>query len=583
MENLSFLHSSWIIPSSIAAILSFVVFIWKESTYFPRRKFWLHSIIVFFAIASLMLILLKPAITIPSESKKTVLLSKDYAPQQLDSLKKKHKRLSVQLYKPNSPIFKETNSDSVFILGQGIEPYDFWQLKDNNVSYLGKEKLSGIISFEYDAENMVGEELIGNGRYKRPTKGKKLFLEGPGNVILDSVSLNTGEEQGFSLQTRLKVKGRFLYTLIEKDEKGNILSKNPIPVTVGESTVLKVLIVNGFPTFETKYLKNYLAEMGHQVMLRSQLTKGKYKYEYLNMSKKPLTKLDEKSLKPFDLLIIDAVSLKNMSKVSRKNLESAIRKHGLGVLVQSDVNYFRFSVNPGAFNFIADNQNKVKLEAVSTKSLPKYLFYFKDDFGFQNIHVTDTNKIISGFKYVGTGRVGATTLLNTYELLLAGNTNSYQKIWSDIISNISNKQLPKTDWEYPGLLADKDQPFQFGLRTIVSLPTIINDLDYQIPIKEDFDISSFWKGTTYPQQNGWNTLKVQQDSTSVLSYFVMDSTHWQSRRKYDLITQNRRNFSRGQQNTKSTFYKEPINPLPFFVFFIICIGYLWLAPKIENE
>ena len=46
-------------------------------------------------------------------------------------------------------------------------------------------------------------------------------------------------------------------SLVEKDSMNNLLASNPIGIQVIPKSTLNVLIINGFPTFETKYLKKY--------------------------------------------------------------------------------------------------------------------------------------------------------------------------------------------------------------------------------------------------------------------------------------------------------------------------------------
>ncbi|MDY8137972.1 hypothetical protein [Aquimarina sp. 2201CG5-10] len=583
-DNITFLNADWIWQIVVGALLLWILFIWKERYFvINKKRFWIHISIAFLAITSLIMIALKPAIIMNSEVSKIALLTKDYNEHQLDSLKKIHKRLKTKIYRANQSVFEKNNSDSILLLGIGIEPYDFWQLDNYNVSYLSSDVSSGVIKFKYDQQNIVGQELVCQGLYKKPLNGNTLILQDPGGVVLDSIPLSGEDEQLFTLRTKLKVKGKYVYTLAEKNTEGKIVSQDPIPIVVEESNKLTIVIINSFPTFETKYLKNFLTSMGHKIVVRSQITKGKYKFEYLNTPRIPLGTLNEKSLEPFDLLVVDGVSLKNMSKRSRENLENAVRRQGLGVFIQSDVDYFRFSVKPAAFNFIKDKKVNINVPDLPVTNIPKYNFLFKAELGLQPVHVSDNKEIVSAYKHIGAGRIGTTALKNTYELLLSGNVTAYQKLWSELISDISNKETPKVAWQsVPGVLY-KDEPLDFVLRTSISKPKVTTDIGYQVSLLGDVNISNLWKGTTYPKKYGWNMLTTTKDSINRLEYFVTDTTRWRSLVDYNKIAKNLYNFNRTQKNTKPTFIQEPINPLIFFSIFLICIGYLWLAPKISNR
>ncbi|MFT5216322.1 MAG: hypothetical protein ACI83H_001444 [Glaciecola sp.] len=128
---------------------------------------------------------------------------------------------------------------------------------------------------------------------------------------------STDSTQTFKLSTQLNIIGNYEYNIVEKDSLGSIISSNPIGVRVNSENTLSILIINGFPAFETKYLKNYLAEKGHEVVVRSQVTRGKFKYEYFNKTTKPPVDFSEKSIQNYDLVIIDSQSFRSLGKISK--------------------------------------------------------------------------------------------------------------------------------------------------------------------------------------------------------------------------------------------------------------------------
>ncbi|WP_431137742.1 hypothetical protein, partial [Psychroserpens mesophilus] len=79
---------------------------------------------------------------------------------------------------------------------------------------------------------------------------------------------------------------------------------------------------------------NFLAENGHSVVVRSQLTKGRYKFEYFNTEAVPVYQLTENGLQPFDLVIIDADSYLELPTSSKAALDFNIQEEGLGLFVQ---------------------------------------------------------------------------------------------------------------------------------------------------------------------------------------------------------------------------------------------------------
>ncbi|MFD2561272.1 hypothetical protein [Aquimarina rubra] len=585
IEDVTFLHSNWIAYIAIGAIVLWLVFVWKEWSHFGKTKFWINITVALFAIMSIAVIALKPAVPILGKNTKVAVLTNGYDTKQLDSLKKVHKRIQTFPYKANQPIFKNIHtSDTVFVLGEGVAPFDFWQLEDHKVHYINSDSPSGVVRFQYDHSRVVGEQLQFEGLYNNPTKGNRLILEGPGGNGLDSISLESGKKQSFQLATHLKSVGTYTFSLVETDSLGKLLSKDPIPIKVLDRKGLKILIVNGFPTFETKYLKNYLAEMGHEVLVKSRITRGKYKFEYFNTDRIPIGAFSEKSLQPFDLVILDATTAKNVGQRSRTALENAIREKGLGLFIQPDDDFFRFRKDEVAFDFDREKSTETSLIDSPKNTIGKYPFIFKDQFQLQAIHKNNTENIVSAYKHLGKGKVSTTVLESTYELLLNGKTTDYQQLWSEIISSIGKKESAEVSWDEHSILGIKDQSYSFTLRTAIPEPEVITEEGYRIAMRSDIDISNLWTGITYPKKLGWNRLSIAQDTAAVLDYFVTDTTTWKSKSRYDNILRNRRQFDRQTEKvTKQISPAAPINPIGFYIFFLLCIGYLWLAPKLGKE
>ncbi|WP_299256396.1 hypothetical protein [uncultured Aquimarina sp.] len=585
IEDIIFLHSNWIPYITIGAIVIWLVFVWKEWSHFRKRKFWMNITIALFAMISLSIIALKPALPILGKNTKVALLTNGYDTKQLDSLQKVHKRLKTFLYKANQTILENIHtSDTVFVLGDGVAPFDFWQLEHHRIDYINNDLPSGVVRFQYDQSRVVGEQLECSGWYNNPKKGNRLILEGPGGNSLDSIFLVSDSAASFQLSTELKAIGNYVFSLVEKDSLGKLLSRDPIPVRVMNRTHLRILIVNSFPTFETKYLKNYLAAMGHQVLIKSRITKGKYKFEYFNMDRMPLGTLSEKNLASFDLVMLDATTVKNLGQHSRTALENVIREQGLGFFIQPDDNFFRSSKSIAAFDFDREKSTETSLVSSPKIKIRKYPFLFKEQFQVQAIHKNDTEHIVSAYKHLGKGKVSTTVLESTYELVLNGKTTEYQQLWSKVINTIGKKEPAEVNWYEHSTLGIKDQSYSLRLRTAIPEPEVRTSSGYRIPIRRDIDISNLWTGTTYPKKLGWNRISVAQDTTAVLEYFVTDTSTWKTKSRYANIQRNRRQFDTPTEKViEQTLAVAPINPMGLYILFLLCVGYLWLAPKIEKE
>ncbi|MFO7721177.1 MAG: hypothetical protein R6W85_12135, partial [Gillisia sp.] len=457
-----------------------------------------------------------------------------------------------------------------------LKEYDLWQLDEVPVRFLGGNPPEGIVKLNYEQENFVGDHLVLKGLYSNPKSGNRLVLQDPGGTGLDSLVFNAEEKQPFLLSAELKVEGKYLFSLVEKDSLGEMLTSDPVPVRITEKEPLQILILNSFPTFETRYLKNFLAEAGHHVSVRSQITTGRYKYEYFNTNRSPLGNLTENSLESFDLLIIDAASLRSLPGNQRRAIENSVKNNGLGMFIQADDAFFK---SPGIANldFERITTSEVSMEQWPGIKLSVFPYAIKDDFGMQSIH-TAKNLIWSGYKRNGSGRTGTTVFTNTYQPLLDGHSREYKQLWSQVVEHISRKEYTSAEWEPSQMIAYKDEPFNFKLRTLLDSVKVKNQDGNTIPLVQDIDFPMLWKGTNWPKQSGWNTLKA--DTSGIFEYYVTEEIHWRALTAFNTREDNRRYFNRTESAGKGSRSLEPINPLWFFLLFLICMGGLWLEPKL---
>ncbi|HSI70662.1 MAG TPA: hypothetical protein VK941_10545, partial [Gillisia sp.] len=87
-----------------------------------------------------------------------------------------------------------------------------------------------------------------------------------------------------------------------------------------------------------------------------------------------------------------------------------------------------------------------------------------------------------------------------------------------------------------------------------------------------------WKGTTWPQQEGWNSISL--DTTCFLDYYVAGERDWTSLSSVKTKEANQRFFEISDSIENGQYPLEPVNPLWFYGLFLLCMGGLWLEPKL---
>ncbi len=582
-DGMVLVNQNLLVPMILVGLVLWAVFIWKEWSQRGERRFWIKLIVSFLAILSLVMTLLKPSVWQDSISGKGIVLTEGYETSQLDSLKSIYKRIQTEDYMKGRTLSILDDVDSLFLLGRGLAPFDLWQLQDKSIAFIGGKRVEGWTAISHENKIPFGEKLHLNAKHSDLKTGHWAILADNGGNPLDSVPFEEVDEQLIQLNAKPKASGQFVYRLLEKDSEGNIISEEPIPIQVLEGKPLKILMVNTFPTFETKYLKNFLTEKGHELLARTQLTKGKYKFEYFNGASNPIYGFTVENLKEYDLLVMDTDSYTALGRSSKEAMEEAVKTHGLGVFVQPDENLFRLAERQSPLQFDRDFITEITL-GVPVQSVQKYPLEFKNDVRTQRISVDSAN--VAAYVPMEKGKMGTTLLQNTYQLFLDGKEELYAGIWTQILNNIAREQEALAKWKALTQTPRLDEPFQFEVRTSMSGIQVTTDKEANIPLLQDGLVQSKWKGVVYPQKKGWNELKVSNDSVAHYSYYVFDGNQHKTISQSETLKANLRQF--GSENTfgasvsASKKAKKPISPFWFYGLLLLCLGWLWLEPKLSG-
>ena len=581
IDGVQLLNQNLLWPVALVALLLLLVFVWKEWEQRREKRFWIKSVLALLAIASLTMLILQPARFQEETKGKAIILTEGYRKTQLDSLQSMYKRIPVENYTKGKTLSLLEQADSLFLLGHGLETYDLWQLDDASVSFLGAEPIAGWTKISHTTNVSLGESLQLFAQYAQPTQGHWAILADNTGNPLDSIVFGDEEEQVVQLTATPKARGTFVYQLLEKDSTGTILSEEPVPVKIEEGKYLNILMVNTFPTFESKYLKNFLAENGHELQVRTQLTKGKYKFEYFNGASGAVYGLTMDKLEKYDLLIMDTDTYTGLSSTSKGIIEAASRLNGLGIFVQPNESLFRLSKNRFPMALERDGQTEISLGQV-VETLVKYPYKFGVDVRQQLISVDST--IIAAYVPMEKGKMGTTVLQNTYQMVLDGKDEVYANIWTQILNGMAKSDATKMTFEALTAIPRVDEPYEFEWRSLEENPQLVNESSAPIPLLQDLTVPTKWHGSQYPQKPGWNQFKVANDSTITFSYYVLDKHQWKTVSMAHTLEANQREFGQGKvfsgTSTSTNRSLKPISLLWFYIVLLLCLGWLWLEPKL---
>jgi hypothetical protein len=104
---------------------------------------------------------------------------------------------------------------------------------------------------------------------------------------------------------------------------------------VKERESIRILILASAPDFENKFLKNWLAQQGYSLSVRTSISTAKYSTEFLNSKKNDLNRINTTLLTNFDILIGDRSELSRLSTLENQAIQNQINK-GMGLIIKAD-------------------------------------------------------------------------------------------------------------------------------------------------------------------------------------------------------------------------------------------------------
>ncbi len=490
----------------------------------------------------------------------------------------------------------------LLVVGHGLLDYDLNELKNLDVIPHFTNTSSGIQQVEWPREIPLGQSLSVSGVIAElKSKSKWLYMAGPEGVV-DSTELNFSKgKSAFTLQDKPKDAGMFLYKIFTK-QKYNPFLEEEIPVIVVKPNPLKILVMQSSPKFETKYLKSWLAEQGYSIVIRSGISKERFRYDTVNHKKLELQRINSTILNDFDLALVDGYALDALSTAEANQLYTAV-ENGLGLLLIPDdfilgpknpqrsrsafLSKFRFKefedldirfVKPKLTNHNPDHFSDISSEP----------YEIETQFGLIPLVKDGMDRWLSASVYSGEGLVGISLVKNTYHWLLSGKKDHYSDYWSYMLTSLSRRDDRSDSWILPANLPLlKNQPIQLKLLTknvnpVASVTSEDNQKD-KIHLKQDLFEKSLWTGTYWPKKAGWYFVSTYSGKGSW--FYVSQEDAWISWRQGQKIkaTRLRSAFNATideTHNVPKSKKTRAVSLVWFFLVFLLCTSYLWIERKI---
>jgi len=491
---------------------------------------------------------------------------------------------------PDLSYFLKSNPNirKLNIYGYGLNATELEQLKGYQITFHPSANPGGIISANWPAKLKTSEPLQVQGTYQNPgSETVKLLLKGLGKAI-DSIAIEAKSNKSFSFKTNPKQIGKAVYELIALLKK-DTLAKEPVPVQMGDQAPMKVLILASFPDFEYKFLKNWLYENQYPIAFRSQISKNKFAFDFLNTDSINLNQINISSLKKFDILIIDEEELAAISPNERSSIDHAVNK-GMGLLIRA-ANTKALTTLSGKFGRFESPVLKGKtLNLIVMEDHHKFNPLPLEQAVFLRTNQTDqpiitdaSGKTVVNSSISGYGKVLVTTLSTTYNWLLSGQKTDYATYWSKLLASAARKsndiQSVNIVPQFP--VIHQKMRIIADLAASDKIPVIKMDSILLSP-RQNMELPFQWDAFYWPQKSGWANLEVNQAVEPVYIYKKTDWEALNNQQKLDATHQFIKNLNTTDTKNKltDTTLEEEISRWWFFAGFLLAAAFLWYESRI---
>ena len=326
------------------------------------------------------------------------------------------------------------------------------------------------------------------------------------------------DDGGFDLHGSTRGTGIANYRLRLRAADGQVVDDVAVPIVVTPARALRVLVLAGAPNAELKYLRRWALDAGMKMDARIELGAG------LEVGRAPAG-LGQDALDALDLLVVDERSWAALAAGQRAAIGNAVDR-GLGLLLRMAAPLSagdRQRLRALGFEASGDRAGETRLGAGFVRTGDAVDALPAITRGAWNVTAADGVVLLAdaratplvAWRARGRGRVGVTTLGDSYRLVLGGRGDAHGDVWGRSFGAVAR---PASASRLPTLaLAPPDQ------RSIIcglSDGAVVEDGRGGVvalsvdPISANERCAGFWA-----QASGWHVLR---DSGRELPFYVPD-------------------------------------------------------------
>ena len=474
--------------------------------------------------------------------------------------------------------------NSFQVYGYGLPNEELKKLKSIPLNFHPAATPIGLIACNWNSSLKQEEVLSVQGLYQNSTSRAILLkLEGFGTT-LDSVSIAANARHEFSLKHQIRQNGKALLQLIGLTGK-DTLTKEFLPIQSFAKTPVKAVMLTSFPSFEYKFLKNWLYEQRYPVAFRSRISKDKFSTDFLNRDSLSLASISANQLQKEDVLMIDQNEFENISPIARQTLMQAVGK-GLGLMIWVD------EPNPnGALQKRINQVENLKDDKVlhlnivdqqeRLSDLSTTLKWHLNPQKGQQALINNQNQTVALQELYGSGKIVYTTLQNSHQWLLNGHQEDYANYWTELINAVARKQSTKISLNAIDPFPTVNEKLTLN---IVTEGTNAPAVKYQadgLTVNQNLLFPNQWEVQVWPLTSGWHSINVNKTAKD---FYVFEKQAWKSIKLSQNIQNNlaysrKTNIEAIKASTNEITYQKEVSKWWFFAILILSASFLWFEKR----
>ena len=487
---------------------------------------------------------------------------------------------------------------TLYIVGAGLKHYDLDKLHGLQLVPMLSPSAPGITFLKTPQAIQLGESLHVTGLVTGVRAPGHIYLQDATGRI-DSVSFAASDSAQFTLSTKPKSAGPAQYQLLLKTKNGAMEVAESFGVHVKKPAAQNILILNSEPRSSTRFLKDWLGEKGFGVAIRTRISRARFKQEVIHLQEMDLTKLEGDLLSQFSMILCDYATAASFSAADWRLLTHAIKKSGLGLLVQLDgspIKNLPDSILPAALKKEEERDGHLVRPVVAKprkrllSTIPAAPIMLQPTRDALPLVEDKSGRLLTAAHHLGQGRVGITRVNGTGRWVRRGEKNDFADFWSHVISYFLKPLPHAVQFAFaPSPPFFIDEPLKITLHSQQTKPDLFQ-IYYaagqveSLSLRQDIFEPGRWHTTFWPLQTGWHTARIA-DGDSAL-FFVSGGDHFTPLQQAEMAHQTQRfalttsGPNSGSEQHAKHASTRPIKAIWPFLSFLLSCTVLWAERKL---